>query len=193
MVLDRFRFKSRKFLLCNASSVLTPPSLGSLFIVHAFLLKVSFQPSSFWAPGPEALSLHPGPCRALCFGPCFPGFIAVGPVLGPALFSLCGLPYFPFVGRPYGINCLRQSPACEVWSSGSKHPPAQEGELWQFDTCKKQYLLKDSGGHQNRKKEGLKKAAHGWTQKLTIYTRFGEVACNYVPQFPRFWRGGRRI
>ena len=30
--------------LCNASSVRTPPSLGSLFIVHAFLLKVSFQP-----------------------------------------------------------------------------------------------------------------------------------------------------
>jgi len=31
-------------LLCNASSVMAPPSLGSLFIVHAFLLKVSFQP-----------------------------------------------------------------------------------------------------------------------------------------------------
>ena len=171
MVWDSIRIKFGIFLLCNASSVRTPPSLGSLFIVHAFLLKVSFQPSSFWAPGPEALSLLPGPCRALCFGPCFPGFIAVGPVLGPALFSLCGLPYFPFVGRPYGINCLRQSPACEVWSSGSKHPPAQEGELWQYDTCKKQYLLKDSGGHQNRKKRGSQEGSPWMDAKVDdIYT-----------------------
>ena len=37
-----FRIKSRKLSMCNTSRALTPPSLRSLLIVHAFPLQLSF-------------------------------------------------------------------------------------------------------------------------------------------------------
>ena len=145
---------------------LTPPSHRSLFIVYAFQWQCTIK-------GPHSL---------------------IGPRAHRALWGPFRLPEAAGGRRraPGGRRSPPEAAGGPGAAGGSKVPPQPKRA-----SCGNLILANSNSSLRTMDaikigKRGSQVGSPGWMQKLMIFTHFGEVACNYVSQFTRFWRHGCR-